>query len=62
MRICFYDFYYNLEILTYMLMDCGDVVDVCQTFYTSSDLFTNVVGDTILKILKEINLYTDNKI
>ena len=43
-------------------MDCGDVVDVCQTFYTSSDLFTNVVGDTILKILKEINLYTDNKI
>jgi len=62
MRICFYDFYYILKLLTHILIDCGDVVDVRQTFYTSSDLFTNVAGDTILKLLKEINLYTDTKI
>jgi len=51
-----------LELLTHILIDCGDVVDVRQTFYNSSDLFTNVADDTILKILKEINLYTDTKI
>ena len=26
--------------------------------YITSDLFTNIVGDTIFKFLKEINLYT----
>jgi hypothetical protein len=43
------------------LIDCVDVADVRQTFYNAnslSNLFTNVAGDTILKYLKEINLYT----
>ena len=44
-----------------VLIDCVDVADVQQTFYNVNnlyDLFTNVAGDTIVKFLKEINLYT----
>ena len=40
---------------------CVDVSDVRQTFYNVNnlyDLFTNASGDTILKFVKEINLYT----
>jgi hypothetical protein len=47
--------------LKHVLIDCVDVADVRQTFYnvnSLSNLFTNVAGDTILKYLKEINLYT----
>ena len=46
--------------IKHVLIDCVDVVDVRENFYNVSnlcDLFTNV-GDTILKFLKEINLYT----
>jgi hypothetical protein len=45
----------------HVLIDCVDVADVRQTFYNAnslSNLFTNVIGDTILQILKEIDLYT----
>jgi hypothetical protein len=39
-----------------MLIDCVDVTDIRQTFYNVnfiSDIFTNVVGDTIfLKFFK----------
>jgi hypothetical protein len=48
-------------LLKHVLIDCVDVADVRQTFYnvnSLSNLFTNVAGDTILQILKEINLYT----
>ena len=47
--------------LRHVLIDCIDVVDVRQTFYNVNslyNLFTNVAGDTILKFLKDINLYT----
>jgi hypothetical protein len=47
--------------LKHVLIDCVDVADVGQTFYNVNnvyDSFTNVAGDTILKFLKEINLYT----
>jgi hypothetical protein len=47
--------------IKHILIDCVDVADVCQNFYNVNnlcDLFTNVAGDTILKFLKEINLYT----
>jgi len=50
----------NYSII-HVLIDCVDVADVRQTFYNVNnlyDLFTNVAGDTILKLLKEINLYT----
>ena len=43
---------------------CVDVSDVRQTFYNVNnlyDLFTNASGDTILKFVKEINLYTNMK-
>jgi molybdopterin-guanine dinucleotide biosynthesis protein A len=43
-------------------VDFVDVSDIRQTFYnvnTLPDLFTNITGDTILKFLKEINLYTN---
>jgi hypothetical protein len=39
--------------LKHVLIDC---VDVSYNLY---DLFTNVAGDTILKFLKEINLYAN---
>ena len=48
-------------LLRHVLIDCIDVVDVRQTFYNVNnlyDLFANVAGDTIVKFLKEINLYT----
>jgi len=48
-------------LLKHVLIDCVDVADVRQTFYNINnlyDLFTNVAGDTIVKFLKEINLYT----
>jgi hypothetical protein len=38
-----------------------DVPDIRQTFYKVNaifDLFTDVAGETILKFLKEINLYS----
>ena len=39
--------------LKHVLIDCVDVIDVHQTFYNvniMSDLFSNVTGDTILKL------------
>ena len=45
----------------HIFVDFLDVSDIRQTFYnvnTLSDLYTNVEGDTILKFLKVINLYT----
>jgi hypothetical protein len=39
-----------------------DVSDIRQNFYNINnlyDLFTNVAGDTILKFLKDIDLYTE---
>ena len=48
--------------LKHVLLDCVDVADVRQTFYNSLyNIFTNVAGDTILKFLKEIDLYTKNR-
>ena len=47
--------------LRHIFVDFVDVSDIRQTFYnvsTLSYLFTNITGDTILKFLKEINLYT----
>jgi hypothetical protein len=47
--------------LRQVLIDCVDVVDVRQAFYNVNNLYDlsiNVGGDTILKFLKEINLYT----
>jgi hypothetical protein len=44
-----------------VLTDCVDVVNVRQTFYKVNnlyDLFTNIAGDTILKFVQEINVYT----
>jgi hypothetical protein len=41
------------------LIDCIDVVDVRQNFYNVNNvcnLFTNVAGETILKVLKDIDL------
>ena len=46
----------------HIFVDFLDVSDIRQTFYnvnTLSDLYTNVEGDTILKFLKVINLYTE---
>ena len=46
--------------LKHVLLDCVDVSDVRQNFYNVNnlcDLFTNVADDTILKFLKEIDLY-----
>jgi predicted phosphoribosyltransferase len=45
----------------YLCFDYVDVADVRQNFYNVRnvyDLFTNVADDTILKFLKEIDLYT----
>jgi hypothetical protein len=47
--------------LKHLLLDCVDVSDIRQNFYNVNsifDLFTNVAGGTILKFIKEINLYT----
>ena len=47
--------------LKHVLKDCVDVADVRQSFYNVNslyDLFTNIADDTIVKYLKEINLYT----
>ena len=44
-----YDANYSLK---HVLIDCVDVVDICHTFYSVSnlhDVSTNVAGDTILK-------------
>jgi hypothetical protein len=41
--------------LKHVLFDCVDVSDVRVN--NLCDLFTNVAGDTILKFLKEIDLY-----
>jgi hypothetical protein len=49
--------------LKHVLIDCVDVADVRQTLYNVNnlyDLFTNVAADTILKFLKDINVYTKN--
>ena len=46
--------------IKHVLIYCLDVADVRQNFYNVSnlyDLFTNVAGDTILKFLREIDLY-----
>jgi len=51
---------YNFS-LKQVLIDCVDVVDVRQTFYNVNnvyDLFKNVADDTIVKFVKEINIYT----
>ena len=51
----------KLYSLKRILVDCVGVSDIRQTFYnvySMFDLFTNVEGDTILKFLKEINLYS----
>jgi kelch-like protein 2/3 len=53
----------SIYSLNHVLLDCVDVADIRQTFYTVNnlyDLFTNVAGDTILKFLKDIDLYTKN--
>jgi kelch-like protein 2/3 len=53
----------SIYSLKHVLLDCVDVADVRQTFYNVHslyDLFTNVAGDTILKFLKDIDLYTKN--
>ena len=39
--------------LKHVLIDCVD------ESYNLFDLFTNIAGDTILKFLKEINLYAN---
>jgi hypothetical protein len=47
--------------LKHVLIDCVDIADVRKTFYDVNnlyDLFTNFAGDTNLKFLKEINVYT----
>ena len=47
--------------LQHTLIDCVDFADVRQTFCNVNNLYellTNVAGDTIVKILKDINLYT----
>ena len=51
-----------------MFVDFVDVSDIRQAFYNVNTLpdlfwklfhlFTNITGDTIVKFLKEINLYT----
>ena len=44
-------------------MDCVDVAHIRERFYSADtyfNLFQTVAGDTILKFLKEINLF--NKI
>ena len=46
--------------LKHVLIDYVDVAVVRQIFYNVNaifDLFTNVTDDTILKFLKEINVY-----
>ena len=48
--------------LKHVLLDCVDVADISQTFCNgnnSYDSLTNVAGDTILKLVKEIDLYTN---
>ena len=45
----------------HVLIDCEDVADVRPTFYNDPnlyDVFTNVAGETILKFLIDINIYT----
>jgi hypothetical protein len=47
--------------MKHVLVDCVDVADVRQNFYNVNiyyDLFTNVAGDTILKLLNEIDYIT----
>jgi hypothetical protein len=47
--------------LKHALIDSVCVADIRHTFYNVNnlyDLFTDVVGATILKFLKEMNLYT----
>ena len=54
----------SARLFSYLLpvfLDWVDVADIRQTFYNVNnlyDLFTNAAGDTILKYLKEIDLYT----
>ena len=46
--------------LKHVLLDCVDVADIRQTFYNVNNLyglFTNVAGDTILNVLKDIDLH-----
>jgi hypothetical protein len=46
--------------LKHILIDCVDLAEVHQTFYNANnlyDLFANVAGEIILKIIKEIYLY-----
>ena len=48
-------------LLKHVLIDWVDVADSRHTFYNVNnlyDLLTNVTGDTIVKFLKDINLYT----
>ena len=47
--------------MKHVLVDCVDVADLRQNFYNVNiyyDLFTNVAGDTILKLLNEIDYIT----
>jgi hypothetical protein len=49
---------YNYSI-KHVLIDCIYVADVRQNFYNVNnvyDLFTNIAGETILKVLKDIDL------
>ena len=51
--------------LKHALIDFVCVADIRHTFYNVNnlyDLFTDVVGATILKCLKEMNLYTQIKL
>jgi hypothetical protein len=61
MEIILYDiylrFWVNCHLLYFKIIDA----DVRQTFYNVYnfyDLLTNVAGDTILKFLEVINLYS----
>ena len=47
--------------IKHVLIDCIDVADIRQRYYTISsidDLFNNVAGNIIVKCLEEIHLYS----
>lgn len=55
----FTGFKYLFGIFKFLLIDNVDVANIRQTFYVNflSDLYTNVTGNTILKLANEINYY-----
>ena len=53
----------HAHTIKHVLLDCVDVADIRQKYFSVQclkDLFTTIAGETILQFLKEINLY--NKI